>query len=176
MTLPLAGTDKEIATISDLGTYNPTIGTDDDYTQSGVNIIKSLTLTDGVITAFTDGDMQSSSTTQKGVVELATNTETNTGTDSTRAVTPASLAYTLGQGGGTVNANRAKVLVGDGTNTTLSVAHNLGEADVMVQVVEVSSGDTVMVETANRSTNSLDVIFASAPASNAFAVYCFAAE
>lgn len=166
------GTAKEIATISDLGSYNPTIGTDSDYTQSGVNIIKTLTLTDGVITAFTDGDMQSSSTTQKGVVELATNTETNTGTDTTRAVTPASLAYTLSQGGGTVSANRAKVLIGNGSDTTLTATHNLGEADVMVQVVEVSTGDTVMVETAARSTNSLDVIFASAPASNAYAVYC----
>ena len=166
------GTAKEIATISDLSAYNPTIGTDSDYTQSGVNIIKSLTLTDGVITAFTDGDMQSSSTTQKGVVELATNTETNTGTDSSRAVTPAGLEYTANQNGGWANDNRAKVLIGNGADTTLTATHNLGEADVMVQVVEVATGDTVMVETAARSTNSLDVIFASAPASNAYAVYC----
>lgn len=170
------GAAKEIATINDLSSYNPTIGTDDDYTQSGVNIIKSLTLTDGVITAFTDGDMQSSSTTQKGVVELATNTETNTGTDSSRAVTPAGLEYTANQNGGWMNDNRAKVLIGDGTNTTLTATHNLGEADVMVQVVEVATGDTVMVETTNRATNSVDLVFASAPASNSYAVYCTAAE
>lgn len=166
------GTAKEIATINDLASYNPTIGTDSDYTQSGVNIIKTLTLTDGVITAFTSGDMQSSSTTQKGVVELATNTETNTGTDTSRAVTPAGLEYTANQNGGWANDNRAKVLIGNGADTTLTATHNLGEADVMVQVVEVATGDTVMVETAARSTNSLDVIFASAPASNAYAVYC----
>ena len=166
------GTAKEIATISDLGSYNPTIGTDSDYTQSGVNIIKSLTLTDGVITAFTSGDMQSSSTTQKGVVELATNTETNTGTDSSRAVTPAGLEYTANQNGGWANDNRAKVLIGNASDTTLTATHNLGEADVMVQVVEVSTGDTVMVETGNRSANSLDVIFNTAPALNAYAVYC----
>lgn len=166
------GTAKEIATVDDLGAYNPTIGTDSDYTQSGVNILKSLTLTDGVITNFTSGDMQSSSTTQKGVVELATNTETNTGTDSSRAVTPAGLEYTANQNGGWANDNRAKVLIGNGTDTSLTATHNLGEADVMVQVVEVATGDTVMVETAARSTNSIDVIFASAPASNAFAVYC----
>lgn len=172
-----AGSGTEvIASVSDLGAYNPTIGTDSDYTQSGVNILKSLTLTDGVITAFTSGDMQSSSTTQKGVVELATNTETNTGTDSSRAVTPAGLEYTANQNGGWANDNRAKVLIGNGTDTTLTATHNLGEADVMVQVVEVASGDTVMVETGNRSTNSIDVIFASAPASNAYAVYCTAAE
>ena len=170
------GSAKQIATLTDLGAYNPTIGTDSDYTQSGVNILKSLTLTDGVITNFTSGDMQSSSTTQKGVVELATNTETNTGTDSSRAVTPAGLEYTANQNGGWANDNRAKVLIGDGTNTTLTATHNLGEADVMVQVVEVATGDTVMVETGNRATNSIDVIFASAPASNSYAVYCTAAE
>lgn len=153
-------------------TINTTVGTDSDYTQSGVNIIKSLTLTDGVITAFTDGDMQSSSTTQKGVVELATSTETNTGTDSVRAVTPAGLAYTISQGGGLANENRTVVTIGDGTSTTLTATHNLGQVDVMVQVVEVSTGDTVMVEVANRATNSVDIIFASAPASNSYKVYC----
>lgn len=170
------GSAKEIATINDLSSYNPTIGTDSDYTQSGINIIKSLTLTDGVITAFTSGNMQSATTSQKGVVELATNTETNSGTDSSRAVTPAGLEYTANQNGGWVNDNRAKVLIGNGTDTTLTATHNLGEADVMVQVVEVATGDTVMVETGNRSTSSIDVIFASAPASNAYAVYCTAAE
>ena len=38
---------------------------------------------------------QDATITQKGVVELATNTETSTGTDATRAVTPAGLASVL---------------------------------------------------------------------------------
>lgn len=156
--------------LPETGEYNPTIGTDSDYTQSGVNIIKSLTLTDGVITAFTSGNMQTATTSQSGVIELATNAETATGTATNRAVTPAGLESVIGDE--LASDNRAKVLIGDGTNTTLTATHNLGEADVMVQVIEVASGDTVMVETGNRSANSLDVIFASAPASNAYAVYC----
>ena len=42
----------------------------------------------------TDGTHLDASTTQKGVVELATATEVNTGTDTTRAVTPATLYTT----------------------------------------------------------------------------------
>ena len=38
------------------------------------------------------GDVQDASTTVKGIVELADNTETQTGTDTVRAVTPAGLA------------------------------------------------------------------------------------
>jgi hypothetical protein len=39
----------------------------------------------------------SATTERQGVVELATNAETLTGTDATRAITPAGLSYTLGQ-------------------------------------------------------------------------------
>lgn len=42
----------------------------------------------------TDGTHLNASTTQKGVVELATSTEVNTGTDTARAVTPATLYTT----------------------------------------------------------------------------------
>ena len=161
----LAGTYNLLRT----GDFNPTIGTDSDYTQSGVNIIKSLTLTDGVITAFTSGDMQSASTTQKGVVELATNAETATGSSTTLAVTPAGLASVLPTG--VSSANHTTALVGDGTNATLTVNHNFGLTDpnkVMVQLVEVASGDTVFAGIENRATNSVDFVFTAAPASNAY--------
>ena len=47
------------------------------------------------VTAF-DNIKQNASVTYKGVVELATTVETDTGTDATRAVTPSGLAYKLG--------------------------------------------------------------------------------
>lgn len=161
----LAGTYNLLRT----GDFNPIIGTDSDYTQSGVNIIKSLTLTDGVITAFTSGNMQSASTSQSGVVELATNAETATGTSTTLAVTPAGLASVLPTG--VSSANHTTALVGDGVNATLTVNHNFGLTDpnkVMVQLVEVSSGDTVHAGVENRATNSVDFVFTAAPASNAY--------
>lgn len=161
----LAGTYNLLRT----GDFNPTIGTDSDYTQSGVNIIKSLTLTDGVITAFTSGNMQGASTSQQGVVELATNAETATGTSTTLAVTPAGLASVLPTG--VSSSNHTTALVGDGTNSTLTVNHNFGLTDpnkVMVQLVEVATGDTVFAGIENRATNSVDFVFTSIPASNTY--------
>ena len=80
-------TDAMLAT-----TFNPTLGTNTNYTQSGVNIIKSLTLTNGVIQSYTTGNMQTASQTQSGVVEMANVTETAAGTSTTLAISPATLA------------------------------------------------------------------------------------
>ena len=144
---------------------NTTVGTDDDYTQSGVNIITSLTLTDGVITAFTSGDMQSALTTRKGVVELATNTETATGTDAGRAVTPAGLASVLGEQNST--ANRNTFLIGNGLLTTITTAHGMSSKNLIVMMVEESSGDQVFAEVTVDATN-ITTSFASAPSTNEY--------
>ena len=144
---------------------NTIIGTDDDYTQAGVNIIKSLTLTDGVITAFTTGDMQSALTTRSGVVELATNTETATGTDAGRAVTPAGLASVLGEQNST--SNRNTFLIGNGSLTTITTAHGMSSKNLIVMLVEESSGDQVFADISVDATN-VTASFASAPATNEY--------
>jgi hypothetical protein len=152
------------------GTYNTIIGTDTDYTQAGVNIIKSLTLTDGVIEAFTTGDMQSSTTTQSGVVELATNAETAAGSDSTRAVTPAGLASVLSD----VlldSSNHNSYLIGNGTLTTLTVTHNWNTKLYVAQLVEEATGETVFAEVARPTVNTATVTFASAPSSNQYRLH-----
>ena len=144
---------------------NTTVGTDSDYTQAGVNVIKSLTLTDGVITAFTDGDMQSALTTRSGVVELATNTETATGTDAGRAVTPAGLASVLGEQNST--SNRNTFLIGNGTLTTITTAHGMSSKNLIVMMVEESTGDQVFADISVDATN-VTASFASAPATNEY--------
>ena len=144
---------------------NTIIGTDSDYTQAGVNIVKSLTLTDGVITAFTSGDMQGASTTQKGVVELATNTETATGTDVVRAVTPAGLASVLGEQNST--SNRNTFLIGNGSLTTIVTAHGMSSKNLIVMMVEESSGDQVFAEVTVDATN-ITTSFADAPSTNEY--------
>ncbi len=47
---------------------------------------------DGTIWQFIQGNVISSSTSVAGIVQLATDAETNTGTDTTKAITPANLA------------------------------------------------------------------------------------
>lgn len=54
------------------------------------------------------------STTQQGIVELATNAETITGTDAARAVTPAGLAAKVAALGGSIHASAFKAYTAGG--------------------------------------------------------------
>lgn len=61
--------------------------------------------------------------------------------------------------------------IGDGSTTSFTVTHNLGTQDVTVAVYTNSgSYDEIMVDTQHTSTNAITLIFASAPASNAYRV------
>ena len=94
-----------------------------------------------------------------GGVELATTLEAAAGTDSTRAITAAGLdAY--------VADRKHKASIGDGTNTAYSVTHNLNTTDVIVQLYDVSSGDTVYADVERSGVNAIEVSFGAAPASN----------
>ena len=135
-------------------------GTVNTATQNSITTMTGLvtvgTLTTGNATAIVDA----ASTSAAGKVELATNAEANTGTDTARAVTPASLLHTL-------QARSFSATIGDASNTTFNVDHGLG-LDVIVQVYDVSSGDTVFCDVVRNNTNSGRAVltFADAPASN----------
>lgn len=64
------------------------------YTKDGVTYIRDFKATDQKLATLEAATKQATDTTA-GIVELATNDETSTGVDSTRAVTPASLKHTL---------------------------------------------------------------------------------
>ena len=78
---------------------------------------------DGTAWKFIQGNVLDASETVKGVVELATTGEAETGTDTTRAVTPAGVQAKL------INYRAAKVYYGSSisltANTPATVAHNL---------------------------------------------------
>lgn len=96
----------------------------------------------------------------KGIVELATNNETNTGTDATRAVTPASLNHALTNRSFAVNLEASNSAVTKSTNT-YTVTHGLATRDVMAQVYETASPyETVQVDIARATTGTITVAFA----------------
>jgi hypothetical protein len=105
------------------------------------------------------------STTAKGVVELATDAEAIAGTDTARALTPASGAALVND---RVNAfseaTRFTGAIGDGTNTTLDFVHNLDARVVMVQAYDIASGQLVMVDFFHKDPNTVTFRFAAAPA------------
>lgn len=60
--------------------------------------------------------------------------------------------------------------IGDGTNSTITVAHNLGTEDVTITVREVATKQVVMADIQIVDTNRIQVLFASAPAASAYRV------
>jgi hypothetical protein len=148
------------------------------YLVSDGGVVKYLSIADlatditGAIT-FTEGNgidisvsgstvtitAENASTTNEGIVELATGSETNGLSDSTRAVTPLSLAsLRYATTGPPVNA------------TNMIITHNLNTKDVIVQVYELATGDTVECDCIRTSTTQLTLIFAQTVTANTLRV------
>jgi hypothetical protein len=104
------------------------------------------------------------SETTAGIAEIATQTEVNTGTDDSRFVTPLKLASWSGR------IKKYAASIGDGTNTSYTVTHNLATLDVNVTVFNNSTGEEVITDVTHATTNTLTIVFATAPTANAYRV------
>jgi hypothetical protein len=69
-----------------------------------------------------------------------------------------------------IGAYGASANVGDGSNTVYAVNHNLGTRDVIVQVFDNATYDTIYVDTVRTSVDTVTLTFATAPSSNAYRV------
>lgn len=67
-------------------------------------------------------------------------------------------------------ARKFAASVGNGSNTALTVTHNFGSRDVDVEVFDNATYETVGVNVTRPTTNTVQVEFATAPASNAYRV------
>lgn len=114
-----------------------------------------ITNGDGAITI----GAEAASDTNAGIVELATTVEALAGSDNSRAVTPAGLA-----------ARSFVGTVGDGSATSIAVSHNLTTRNVIVQLYDTATYDTVITDVVRTSSNVVTLTFATAPTSNAIRV------
>lgn len=130
------------------------------YRQSAVNVTLGTTELSWSVFGSAAG---SASETSAGIVELATQAEVDTGTDTARAVTPAGLA-------GSVYATRKYgANFGDGSATSFVLTHNLNSYDVVVEVFRNSGNrDTVLAEVQRTSVNAVTIVVDTAPAADAF--------
>lgn len=98
-----------------------------------------------------------------GKIEIATQAETDAGTDDTRAITPLKLkTWSLAP-------KRYESLVGDGSNTSYTITHNLGTRDLQVSVYRNSGNyDEVECEVRYTSTTQITLVFSAAPTSDQF--------
>jgi hypothetical protein len=103
--------------------------------------------------------------TLAGVAEIATQAETDAGTDDLRFLTPLKLAAWVGKVG------RFEANFGDGTATAFTITHNLSSKDCVAEVRRVSDDAKVGVDVAYSGVNALVVTTApTVPTTNQYRV------
>lgn len=115
--------------------------------------------------------VDSATTGQVGVVELATDAEAQAGTDTARAVTPkAAKALVDQQVNAFVAASRADAVIGDGAQTKIEWSHGLGARVVMIQAFDINTGQYVMVDFSHLDPDTVRFDFAIPPDANSIQV------
>lgn len=103
------------------------------------------------------------SETTAGIAELATQAETDAGTDDLRIVTPLKLKTSK------LFNKTASTNLGDGSATSFNLDHNFNTRDVIVSVYRNSGNfDDVICDVQRPTVNRVTLVFATAPALNAF--------
>lgn len=132
------------------------------YRQTAVN----FTLGSGTVTWTAFGVSVGAATeSSAGKAELATQGETDAGTDDERIVTPLKLTTWSGR------KLKYSAAFGDGSATSYTITHNLGTRDVQVMVREdAGSYRQVICEVQVTSTTTVTLVFVTAPTTNALRV------
>lgn len=101
--------------------------------------------------------------TTAGVAEVATQGETDGGTDDQRFLTSLKLNNWFGR------KRKLTQTFGDGSATTFNIDHNFSTRDVVVEVYRNSGGyDSVLCDVTRPTVNRITLTFAAAPAASAF--------
>ena len=167
--LKIIGTTNEIeTTVTKSGTdVSLTIGLPSDVT-----IGNDLTvLGDLQVTGTTTTNNVETVSTSNGVIFEGTVADANEGTLIAGALS-GDRTYTLPDATGTValtsdiTGRTYATSIGDGSATSYTVTHNLGSQDVIVQLYDVSSLDTVFADVVRTSTSVVTIDFSSAPTAN----------
>lgn len=132
------------------------------FRQTAVNFTLD---TDPVNWASFGTSAPAASETTAGIAEIATQAETDAGTDDARIVTPLKLANWSGR------KRKLSQDIGDGSATQFTVTHNFNTRDVQVTVYRNAAPyDDVIVDVERDTVNSVVIRFASAPTANQFRV------
>lgn len=115
------------------------------------------------------GDEPNATISTKGIIEIATLTEVNTGIDTIRAVTPSTLKDSLGITP-TLSTTLTYSRLLNETTSTIVVTHSIGNQFVQVQVYKTSSNEMVVCEVALTSVNTVTLKFNVAPTTNEYRV------
>lgn len=89
----------------------------------------------------------------------------------------ANVAWTLAEIGVTSEFSNRKYVAtfGDATNTAYTITHNLGTRDLIIQLYDAATYDTIYADVARTSTNQATVTFSRPPGASAIRIVCYAA-
>ena len=124
---------------------------------AGTSVLTASTLGSGV----TASSLTSLGTITTGVWQGTTVAVAKGGTGATTA---AAARSTLGA------TTKVTATIGDGSATAIAVTHSLSTDDVVVEVYDASSKETVICDVDRTSTAAVTLTFATAPSSNAYKV------
>ncbi|HET6497703.1 MAG TPA: hypothetical protein VFH17_01415 [Coriobacteriia bacterium] len=111
----------------------------------------------------------SATETTAGIAELATQAETDAGTDDLRIVTPLKLANLAGR------IRKFSQLFGDGSATQFTITHNFNTQDAQAIVRRATGAfDEVICDVEYTTVNTVTLRFAAPPASGGFRVFILA--
>jgi len=129
------------------------------------NVTSGLTLANSGVTAGTYGSASSVAQVTFDAKGRATSASSVTIAITASQVTDFTSAVQA-----IIDGSGAVANVGDGSNTSYAITHNLNSRDVIVQVYDNATYDTVYTDVIRTSVNVVTVTFATAPASNAYRV------
>lgn len=133
---------------------------DSSATNKGAVIVSGGT---GITVSYSAGtatiDADAASETSAGIVELSTTAEALAGTSTTTAVTPAGLAARSWAGS-----------IGNGAATSIQITHSLNTYDVIIQLYDTSTYETVYADVTRDGVNTATIAFANAPATGGIRV------
>ena len=137
-------------------------GTDADSSFRQTEVNGTIDVSDVVWGAFGTSAPSASESTA-GIAELATQAETDAGTDDARIVTPLKLNTWSGA------PKRYAASFGDGSATSYTITHNLATRDITVAIYSNSgSYDEIECDVEHTTINTVTLVFATAPTSNQF--------
>jgi hypothetical protein len=139
-----------------------TVNNNTDWNQTQVNGVIG---TNNIVFASANSSTPPASESIAGIAEIATQAETDAGTDDARIVTPLKLKTS------TILAKMASALIGDGSATQYDITHGFNTRKVLITVRRNSSPwDEVIVDKECPDANTARVRFSVAPTSNSYQV------
>ena len=125
----------------------------------------------GISWFIIQANIKAASETELGYIRIGTQVEVDGGIDDSVAVTPLKLASYVAS---KISSNAYAVTIGDGNVTSFIINHALNSTDVLIEIIDVSTGEVVEADKFATNNNNVTVTFTEVIGLNSYRVVIFA--